>query len=460
MDCRCQVHHGWALIALTTGLLLLTCLQARASTLTRNLPLVNQSRSYSILVLRALSELAGVSLAATVATTLERIKWMLIWQSGEGGKTQFIEFLALQEQTTILGLFSLAAGLAVPSLRARLWSVVRLATMVFIPIVGILIMSEFRSLSARSRRAKRAGLTRPPGQVDIELAFSPVSMDPAYVGYGTAPLNASMAGEYTGLTDMMMSWDFQNFLGDSTHSIDLSPDDIQSKPCGLNANPEDNSGCLRTYFMPSASTLIMPELVASADYPEADVLLALEHRGYYLEFDAGDSSSALTRLPAAARTRPGSTRSRSAPSACACGIPVPTNSKPVSILPLGARGEMIWASQGNELLTRCDPIGVIACPGSIAINQSCMTDTSWYGNQDWTVKLRTSFRNATLAYSRSNATILWHAFTGAAVEPVNISAADILRVYDTLFFDTTTWNHTGGGALPPFSSSSFPRCSG
>lgn len=135
-----QINQEWVLIVLTLTLLVLTCLQARGSILTRYLTLVNQSRSYSIFFLRAFSEIAGVSLSATIYATLERLKWAMICRKGQS-RARFVDFLALQESTTILGLLSLATGAAVPSVTTRIWSIVRLILMFFVPGIGILIMS-------------------------------------------------------------------------------------------------------------------------------------------------------------------------------------------------------------------------------------------------------------------------------------------------------------------------------
>jgi hypothetical protein len=146
MGGRFRINHGWILIVLTLSLLVLTCLQARGSILTRNFAPVNQSRAYSIFFLRAFSELAGLSLSATISATLERIKWVMICRNGQS-RARFVDFLALQEGTTILGLLSLATEAAVPSVKTRLWSFARLIFMVFIPGIGILIMSmRFLSL--------------------------------------------------------------------------------------------------------------------------------------------------------------------------------------------------------------------------------------------------------------------------------------------------------------------------
>jgi hypothetical protein len=135
-----RINHGWVLIFLTLSLLVLTCLQARGSVLTRNVTLVNQSRSYSIFFLRIFSELAGISLAATISATLERIKWVMICRNGPS-RARFVDFLALQQSTTVLGLLSLATGVAVPFVKTRVLSMMRLIFMVLVPGIGILIMS-------------------------------------------------------------------------------------------------------------------------------------------------------------------------------------------------------------------------------------------------------------------------------------------------------------------------------
>jgi hypothetical protein len=81
------------------------------------------------------------------------------------------------------------------------------------------------------------------GQVDIQLAFSPVSSQKPYFGYGNQPINASMAPEYTGFSDLILSWKFASFLGDPARSIELTPQSERAKVCGLNADAQDPSGC-------------------------------------------------------------------------------------------------------------------------------------------------------------------------------------------------------------------------
>src|SRR6266480_5236309 len=96
------------------------------------------------------------------------------------------------------------------------------------------------------------------------------------------------------------------------------------------------------------------------------------------------------------------------------------------------------------------------CPGAIALVQGCMNDTTWYHNVDWTVKMSAFFQNASVAYSRTNSTILWHSFADTPAVPMKLEPSQILQAYDTLLFDTTTLFRKNSSDLPLFSGSTFP----
>jgi hypothetical protein len=150
MEIRCPrfpINNGWLLIFFTVSLIILTCLQARGSVLTKRIDAVNQSRSYPLLILRTISELAGLSLSAAVSSALERVKWALVCRKDNHSPTSFLDFLALDEGTKIWSLLSLTAGAAGPSVGTRLLSASRLLFMFIVPVIGILIMSESAVLS-------------------------------------------------------------------------------------------------------------------------------------------------------------------------------------------------------------------------------------------------------------------------------------------------------------------------
>jgi hypothetical protein len=129
------------------------------------------------------------------------------------------------------------------------------------------------------------------GQVDIQLAFSPVSSGTQYFGYDIQPMNASTAPEFTGLTDLLLTLNPGGFLEDPTRSIDLTPESEGARGCGFNEDAQDQSGCNRTIFLPMESVLVMPELLYNSSFPDADIVLASDHRGYLLNFTAGDSTA-------------------------------------------------------------------------------------------------------------------------------------------------------------------------
>ena len=109
-----------------------------------------------------------------------------------------------------------------------------------------------------------------------------------------------------------------------------------------------------------------------------------------------------------------------------------------------------------QLEARLIEEGLVTCPGPIASLQMCLNDTSWYSNTGWTTRMTVFFQNSAVAYSRSNATILWHSFTDTPAIPLNLSAQQILEAYDHLLFDTTTLLNNGSSPLSLFSSPSFP----
>jgi len=108
-------------------------------------------------------------------------------------------------------------------------------------------------------------------------------------------MNASMAVEYIGLTDLVITAKFAAFLGDPSRSVNLKPAGDRDSVCRLNAAavPDDDrpTDCTRRYWVPSTAMSTVPDLVANSSWPKADSILLTRHRGLLLEYDAGDSRS-------------------------------------------------------------------------------------------------------------------------------------------------------------------------
>lgn len=56
----------------------------------------------------------------------------------------------------------------------------------------------------------------------------------------------------------------------------------------------------------------------------------------------------------------------------------------------------------------------------------CLSDDSWHGNAGWQMSLAASFRNASVAYSRANGTVLSHQFSKTPSKPASTPARDMI----------------------------------
>jgi hypothetical protein len=103
-------------------------------------------------------------------------------------------------------------------------------------------------------------------------------------------MNSSMAVEFLGLTDLLLTSGFTNFLGDPLSTVDLTPPAISTAPCRINYELQGaESNCKRRYFLPGPKMFIAPELTTDQRFPTADIVLVTNHQGFLLDFDAGDS---------------------------------------------------------------------------------------------------------------------------------------------------------------------------
>ena len=131
------------------------------------------------------------------------------------------------------------------------------------------------------------------GQVDISLAFTSEAAQEPYLGFPMQSMNASMALEYVGLTDLILTAKFAGFLGDPTRSVNLKSPGEDDSVCALNAEaqPGDDrrSDCVRRYWVPGTAISTIPDLISDPRWPKADSIVLPRHTGLLLEYDSGDS---------------------------------------------------------------------------------------------------------------------------------------------------------------------------
>jgi uncharacterized integral membrane protein len=136
---------AWSSALLTIVFLILTSVYASRVTAPSHLRFLYSCSANTIFVLSILSGLTGLFLAATIASTFERVQWLLI--SRKGGLL-LSRYLSLQAGTGVIGLLTLTVGRGHAwRSTVRLWSAIRLGSLVLVPIMGILIMSESDSLA-------------------------------------------------------------------------------------------------------------------------------------------------------------------------------------------------------------------------------------------------------------------------------------------------------------------------
>lgn len=150
-----QTVLAWISTILALSFFSLTISYATERSRFSHLRFVHSSRSNTILVLRVLSEAAGVFLAGTIHSTFEVVQWVLI--SRPNG-IRLPQFLALQSSTGPLGLMILAAGRGLPAsqwpMNARIMALLRLIAELTIPVLGILVMSACALLRAAPNAKK------------------------------------------------------------------------------------------------------------------------------------------------------------------------------------------------------------------------------------------------------------------------------------------------------------------
>lgn len=128
---------SWLLMFFTVVFFILTVYYALRPILGPRASWVGSSPSHAVLVLRILSECAGLFFAATVASSTETLQWMLV--SRRKG-VNLPTLLGLQPGTGVLGLLSLMVSPKI-EFGGRSWSFGRLCLIAVVPVLGVVIMS-------------------------------------------------------------------------------------------------------------------------------------------------------------------------------------------------------------------------------------------------------------------------------------------------------------------------------
>lgn len=134
-------QHTGALVCAVLSLLFLVLTVAYASRWigVSQYRSIGSSRTYTILILRVLSELTTIALGLTVAFTIERLQWHnIVRRKGQ----PFLSYLSLSQGTGFLGLAKLSFGRGSLTAAWRWWGVYRLALLAVLPVLNVVIFGE------------------------------------------------------------------------------------------------------------------------------------------------------------------------------------------------------------------------------------------------------------------------------------------------------------------------------
>ena len=129
---------SWLLMFFTIVLFILTVYYALRPILGSHASWVGSAPSHAILLLRILSEGAGLFFAATVASSTETLQWLLV--SRRKG-VNLPTLLGLQPGTGVVGLLSIMVSPKI-EFGGRSWSFARLCLIAVVPVLGVVIMSK------------------------------------------------------------------------------------------------------------------------------------------------------------------------------------------------------------------------------------------------------------------------------------------------------------------------------
>lgn len=244
-------------------------------------------------------------------------------------------------------------------------------------------------------------------------------MIPASRGYGIGTFNASLATLLSPMTDLTFSTRFKDFLSDPDRSIDTTPD-ADRDDCANNAQKP----CMTSFHVPGGVKNFAAALLAGKNFTSAGSIqpvLALNQRGYSFEFE--DDQSMVNYDPNSDCIVSGFVigafqlclKNRASHELLACKLDMTSNPR-----------------RKTYFLCSFSLSDITSCPREIAANAACLRNTSWHFQNGWKTNLATHARFATIAYNGINGTILSHTYTNASQTAVDISATELLHVYDVL----------------------------
>ncbi|KAF2760538.1 hypothetical protein EJ05DRAFT_509064 [Pseudovirgaria hyperparasitica] len=372
------VSLSWISSILALVFLALTSIYASSNSFMSKISFIGSSPSNTILVLRVLSEIAGVTLAAAIAGAFEKLQFILVTRRHHTTGFRLTDYLALEAGTGMSGLLAIMVSYGVKHAVTRGWSLLRITAIVMVPILNVLIMSN----------------------VETTKIFRPVHEDEMMMGYGIGTFNASLAAVWAPMTDLLFATRFSEFLLDTTRAIEV-PTSNAVDACTASFTGSAAHTCEQTYYVPGGIENYAAWLLSDENSQKADSFMAVDQSGFIFDFLHGAHDWTYDH---------------------------DTECKYWGVN-IGAFALCIKNDAAGLLQAK-----LVLCDGLKAGNGDCLTNRSWMLEAGWKTSLRVSLRPATVAYSRLNGTILSYEFSATSpAQQTQVLAPDLLSAFDVVF---------------------------
>ena len=225
--------------------------------------------------------------------------------------------------------------------------------------------------------------------------------------------NASLARNVSLVADELLQAQLAGFLYDPSHAVDMTPQHLRIVPCSQGPNSHAEQSCKRTYFIPAGfeSGTSVPR---GDQALEEDAILAKDQQGYILNFQEESDQSGFDEEHEC------ETYGFSFAGFRMCLHNVEANT-------IRARKWRLAREEVPRLILVTQ--GMVNCPSEISALAQCRSNTSWHSDPGWITTVTSTFRKATVAYSRSNGTILSTQFSDAPETPAPVDAIAMLHGY-------------------------------
>ncbi|KAH8749690.1 hypothetical protein F5882DRAFT_488495 [Hyaloscypha sp. PMI_1271] len=219
-----HISLSWVSAVLALIFPILTATYAFRPQSVSHLRAIGSSPSSALLVLRILSEVGSVMLAATIAAAFNTLQIILVARNNPPRGLGFLDYLVLQEGSGFSSLVSIVVWRGKVGIVTRLYSVVRLIAIALVPVLNIVVMSN----------------------VETRATFYRVETTPVY-GFGIGTFNASLARLWAPATDLLYSTGFNEFVSDTTRTVDIT-EGSNRENCARRNHARIGSDCLTTLF--------------------------------------------------------------------------------------------------------------------------------------------------------------------------------------------------------------------